>query len=63
MLIQLLLVVFIIGLLISGPSFGNVWLTSAFYGGMFVLVALAFWYSRRLSVCWFGTSNTPATSH
>ncbi len=48
-MIQLLLVLFIIGLLLGGPSCGNIWLTRLFYTGIIGFVILAFWYSNRLS--------------
>jgi tetratricopeptide (TPR) repeat protein len=49
MLIQSLLVLLIMGLLISGVSFGSVWANVAVYGGMIGGIIFAFFYSRKLS--------------
>ena len=45
MLIQMLLVVLIIGMLIAGPSVGDVWTLAAVIAGLVLLA----WYARRLS--------------
>ncbi len=44
MLIQMLLVVLIIGMLIAGPSVGDVWTLA----GVIVVFIILVWYSRRL---------------
>jgi tetratricopeptide (TPR) repeat protein len=49
MLIQLLIVILIIGLLYAGPTFDNILITLAFYGGIIGGLAVAFWYAGRLS--------------
>jgi tetratricopeptide (TPR) repeat protein len=49
MLIQLLVVVAIIAILYARPTFGNIFVTIAFYGGMLGGLVFLFWYSRRLS--------------
>jgi tetratricopeptide (TPR) repeat protein len=49
MLIQLLIVVTIIGILYVRPSFDNIFVTMAFYGGLLGGLAFLFWYAGRLS--------------
>ncbi|MBI4833145.1 MAG: tetratricopeptide repeat protein [Candidatus Lindowbacteria bacterium] len=49
MLIEILMVLFIIGLLYAGPTFENIWVAIAVYGGIIAGMILALWYSGRLS--------------
>ncbi len=49
MLIEMLMVVAIIALLLVGPSFENVWLAVAIYGGVIGGMVLIWWFSSRLS--------------
>ena len=49
MLIGMLMVVLIVGLLLIGPSFENIWTALAVYGGIIVGMLIAWWYSGRLS--------------
>jgi len=49
MLIGMLMAVLIVGLLVIGPSFENIWVTLAVYGGIIGGMLLAWWYSGRLS--------------
>ena len=49
MLIGMLMAVLIVGLLFIGPTFENIWVTVAVYGGIIMGMILAWWYSGRLS--------------
>jgi tetratricopeptide (TPR) repeat protein len=49
MLIEMLLVILIIGLIVAGPSFKNIWVGIAVYGGIIGGLVFAWWYSRQLS--------------
>ena len=49
MLIGMLMAALIVGLLFIGPSFENIWVAIAVYGGIIVGMILAWWYSGRLS--------------
>lgn len=49
MLIEMLIVVGIIALLLVGPSFENVWVAIAVYGGIIGGMLFVWWYAARLS--------------
>ena len=49
MLIGMLMAVLIIGLLVAGPTFENIWVAVAVYGGIILGMILAFRYSSGLA--------------